>query len=68
MPVSPLGTEGEALAAEHLEGLGYRVLERDLKLPLGQIDLVALDGETLVFVEVKTRAGTSFGLPQEAVG
>jgi putative endonuclease len=68
LPVSPLGTEGEALAAEHLEALGYRVLDRDLKLPLGQIDLVALDGATLVFVEVKTRSGKGFGLPQEAVG
>jgi putative endonuclease len=68
LPVSRLGTEGEALAAEYLGGLGYRVLERDLKLPLGQIDLVALDGETLVFVEVKTRSGKAFGLPQEAVG
>jgi putative endonuclease len=49
-------------------GLGYRILERDLRLPLGQLDLVAMDGRTLVFVEVKTRAGTGFGLPQEAVG
>jgi putative endonuclease len=48
--------------------LGYRVLDRDLKLPLGQLDLVALDGETLVFVEVKTRSGKAFGLPQESVG
>ena len=38
-----------------------------MKTPLGQLDLVARDGETLVFVEVKTRAGTGFGLPQEAV-
>lgn len=37
-------------------------------MPLGQLDLVAQDGRTLVFVEVKTRAGTGFGLPQEAVG
>jgi putative endonuclease len=35
--------------------------------PLGQLDLVAMDGKTLVFVEVKTRAGHGFGLPQEAV-
>ena len=38
-----------------------------MKTPLGQLDLVARDGGTLVFVEVKTRAGTGFGLPQEAV-
>ena len=40
----------------------------DVRTPLGQLDLVARDGETLVFVEVKARAGTGFGLPQEAVG
>ena len=68
MPPRLLGTDGEALAAEHLEQLGYRIVARDCKLPLGQLDLVALDGQTLVFVEVKTRAGVGFGLPQEAVG
>jgi putative endonuclease len=39
-----------------------------VRTPLGQLDLVARDGETLVFVEVKARAGLGFGLPQEAVG
>lgn len=39
-----------------------------MRTPLGQLDLVARDGETLVFVEVKARAGLGFGLPQEAVG
>src|SRR5207248_1323034 len=65
---SSLGTSGEALAADHLRGLGYRILAADLRTPLGQLDLVAQDGETLVFVEVKARAGLGFGLPQEAVG
>lgn len=68
MPPRLLGTDGEALAAEHLEGLGYRIVAKDCKLALGQLDLVALDGQTLVFVEVKTRAGVGFGLPQESVG
>jgi putative endonuclease len=40
----------------------------DVRTPLGQLDLVAQDGQTLVFVEVKARAGVGFGLPQEAVG
>jgi putative endonuclease len=63
-----LGVSGEALAADHLRGLGYRIVAADVRTPLGQLDLVARDGETLVFVEVKARAGTGFGLPQEAVG
>src|SRR5437899_12373319 len=71
MPAQPmvpsLGTSGEALAEDHLLGLGYRIVGRDVRTPLGQLDLVAMDGATLVFVEVKTRAGTRFGLPQEAV-
>jgi len=50
-----------------LRGLGYGIVARDVRTPIGQLDLVASDGSTLVFVEVKTRAGHGFGLPQEAV-
>ena len=64
---SALGTSGEALAEDHLRGLGYEIVARDVRTPIGQLDLVARDGKTLVFVEVKTRAGRGFGLPQEAV-
>jgi putative endonuclease len=64
---SALGTSGEALAEDHLRGLGYGIVARDVRTPIGQLDLVARDGPTLVFVEVKTRAGHGFGLPQEAV-
>jgi len=67
LPVNPLGVSGEALAEDHLRGLGYQIIERDVRTPLGQLDLVATDGSTLVFVEVKTRGGHSFGLPQESV-
>jgi putative endonuclease len=67
MPVNPLGVSGEALAEDHLRGLGYGIVATDVRTPLGQLDLVALDGRTLVFCEVKTRAGHGFGLPQEAV-
>jgi putative endonuclease len=63
----PLGISGEALAEDHLRGLGYEIVARDVRTPLGQLDVVAMDGRTLVFVEVKTRAGHGFGLPQEAV-
>jgi putative endonuclease len=67
LPTNPLGLSGEALAEDHLRGLGYEIVARDVRTPLGQLDLVALDGKTLVLVEVKTRAGHGFGLPQEAV-
>jgi putative endonuclease len=67
LPVNPLGVSGEALAEDHLRGLGYQIVERDVRTPLGQLDLVAMDGKTLVFVEVKTRAGHGYGLPQESV-
>ena len=67
MPVNPLGLSGEALAADHLRGLGYEIIAADVRTPLGQLDLVARDGPTLVFVEVKTRSGHGFGLPQESV-
>lgn len=62
------GRQGEELAARYLEGKGLLILERNLRTPLGELDLVARDGRTLVFVEVKSRRGTSFGVPQEAVG
>ncbi|HEY8531777.1 MAG TPA: YraN family protein [Limnochorda sp.] len=62
-----LGAWGEALAACYLEGLGYRLLARNLRHRLGELDLVALDGDTLVFVEVRTRATVAAGAPEESV-
>jgi putative endonuclease len=67
LPVNKLGLSGEALAEDHLRGLGYEIVDRDIRTPFGQLDMVAMDGTTLVFVEVKTRAGHGYGLPQEAV-
>lgn len=64
-----LGRYGEALAAEHLLAAGMVLLERNWRCPEGELDLVARDVDgTLVFVEVKTRSGTGFGEPSEAVG
>jgi putative endonuclease len=62
-----LGSKGENLAAAFLKKKGYKILSRNYKTPFGEIDIVAKDGETLVFVEVKTRADKSFGEPFEAV-
>ena len=62
-----LGRTGERLAAQSLERQGYRILEHNFRCRHGEIDLVAEDGQDLVFVEVKTRRGTVFGRPEEAV-
>jgi putative endonuclease len=54
-PRHTLGRRGEALAAEHLERLGYRVVDRNYRTRFGELDLVATDDYVLVFCEVKTR-------------
>ena len=62
------GQRGEAQARDFLIGLGYTVVAENWHAGrYGELDLVALDGGTLVFVEVKTRRGTGFGRPEEAV-
>lgn len=58
---------GEQLAAEVLSRGGYQVLEQNFRCRYGEIDIVAEEGADLVFVEVKTRRGQSYGLPEEAV-
>jgi len=63
-----LGKEGEGSAVEFLEGLGWRILERRWRCRFGELDIIALDDRTLVFVEVKTRSSERFGAPEEAVG
>ena len=62
-----LGDEGEKRAAKYLRRQGYRILARRYRTPLGEIDLIARDGDCLVFVEVKTRRSTAQGMPHEAV-
>jgi putative endonuclease len=56
-----LGRRGEDLAARHLEGLGYQIIGRNVVNPLGELDVVALDGQTVVIVEVKTRSRAGQG-------
>jgi putative endonuclease len=63
-----LGDHGEELAAGALKKQGYKILERNYVTPLGEIDLIARQGKTLVIVEVKTRKSLRFGSPQESVG
>jgi putative transposase len=62
-----LGDAGEDLAAAALKKQGYKILERNYTCTLGEIDLIARQGKTLVFIEVKTRRSEWFGAPQEAV-
>ncbi|OPY84466.1 MAG: hypothetical protein A4E72_02219 [Syntrophus sp. PtaU1.Bin208] len=62
------GKIGEEMAAAYLEEAGYRILERNYRCPFGEIDIVAQEGDTLVFVEVKSRRSENYGLPQLAVG
>ena len=62
-----LGMEGEVLAATGLERLGYRILQRRYRSRFGEIDLIAEDAGTVVFIEVKTKTDSRFGDPAEMV-
>ena len=61
------GKYGEDLACHFLQKQGYKILERNFRIRGGEIDIVALDGKSLVYVEVKTRTSYHFGLPEESV-
>jgi putative endonuclease len=63
----PLGRRGERAAEKYLRRNGYRIVARNFRAAGAEIDLVAMDGETLVFVEVKTRRSRISGAPEEAV-
>lgn len=67
MDIKEFGRKGEELAAKHLAGLGYKVIEKNYRTPAGELDIVAEHKGTLVFVEVKARRGTSYGPPELAV-
>ena len=62
-----VGRDGEEIACRYLTGKNYEILARGFRMFRGEIDIVARDGETLVFVEVKARADESHGRPEEAV-
>ena len=62
-----LGKAGEDLALKKVESLGYKCIARNYRCSLGELDLIARDGETLVFIEIKTRKGRSLDYAKEAV-
>jgi putative endonuclease len=61
------GLTGEALAETYLKQAGYRILERNYRTKLGEIDIIAKDHDTIVFIEVKTRRSEHYGSPKWAV-
>ena len=62
-----VGRRGEDLAADYLQRRGFKVLERNYRTKFGEVDLICLNRETVVFVEVKSRSSGAFGAPDEAV-
>jgi len=62
-----VGRWGEEAAAKHLTGHGLNIIERNVRTPYGELDLIALDVDELVFIEVKTRTSLTFGMPEDAV-
>ena len=62
-----LGRGGEKRAAQYLTSLGWRVLKTNYRTPFGEADIVAQDGDTVVFCEVKARLSDAYGSPAEAV-
>ena len=66
-PSARMGREGEALAVVFLKKKGYRIVEKNYRCPLGEIDIVALDKKTVCFIEVKTRSTGDYDRPEVAV-
>lgn len=62
-----LGSKGEDIAVNFLKQKGYKTLHRNYKTPLGEVDVIVKDNDTIVFVEVKARSSDAFGQPFEAV-
>lgn len=61
------GLAGEQIAVDFLQNKGYKILERNFRIKGGEVDIIALDKQTLVFVEVKTRSSHEYGPPAEAI-
>jgi len=65
--VNPTAQKGENIACEFLKKKGYKIIERNFRKGYGEIDIIALKDNILVFVEVKTRTSNQFGTPLEAI-
>ena len=61
------GKKSETEAVKHLKKLGYKIIEKNYKTKIGEIDIIAKDKDTLVFIEVKARNSAKFGNPKQAV-
>ena len=64
---NPIAKIGEYLACKYLQKKGYRIIERNFRKGYGELDIVAIEKESLVFVEVKTRIGNLYGTPLESI-
>ncbi len=67
MKSSQIGKLAEEKAAEFLKNRGYQILEKNFRTKFGEIDIVATEEDTLVFVEVRFRRSKDFGLPEETI-
>lgn len=67
MNTKDIGNYGEKCAAKYLEKNGYKIVERNYRTSFSEIDIIAVSGDVLCFVEVKTRSNVDYGLPCEAV-
>ena len=61
------GNRGEEMAVRYLEKMGYCIIERNFIFQHGEIDIIAREGNELVFVEVKLRRGSNFGTPEDSI-
>lgn len=62
-----IGSEWEEVACEYLKKANYKILERNFRCRSGEIDIIALDGDYIVFIEVKYRKNNAYGYPRESV-
>ena len=62
-----VGNLGESFAVEYLKNNGLKIIETNYRCPFGEIDIVAQDGDCIVFTEVRTKTGSGFGTPEESV-
>ena len=62
-----LGAAGESAARGYLESKGFAILDTNFRCPYGEVDIIALEGDCLVFLEVRTRRSSNFGSPEESI-